>query len=222
MKAVRTIAIVTTTLAGGIVSAPAASAGDRMPPTAPTDLRVVRVSDTSMTLAWNASRDDSGVVNYELFFDGNPTPILTSEPQWTQPLNRAIGMVPGSTHTFRVRAEDMSGNESAFSNTLISSYAPGDSTPPTTPQNLRVVSNTVQGIELAWDPSRDQSSPITYNVLVSASSFRTTGTRILIAANDPITGTTPGSTHTFRISAGDPFQNVSPFSAPITATFSGG
>jgi hypothetical protein len=29
-------------------------------------------------LAWDASTDDSGSVNYAVFFDDNPTPFLTS------------------------------------------------------------------------------------------------------------------------------------------------
>jgi hypothetical protein len=65
-------------------------------------------------------------------------------------------MIPGSSHTFQVRAEDPSGNHS-FSTRLTVSFAAGDNTPPTAPSNLRVVSNTASGVELAWDPSADAS-----------------------------------------------------------------
>jgi hypothetical protein len=219
VKAVSGIAVTTIALTSVVVAAPAAYAANGTPPSTPTDLRVVQVSDTSMTLAWNASRDDGGVVNYLLYFDDNPTPILTSGLQWTQNLNRAIGMTPGSTHTFRVRAEDMSGNVSGFS-TLTVSYESGDNRPPTTPQNLRVVSNTAKGMELAWDPSTDQSR-ITYRVVMSGYPFTTTEPRILISPNDPVAGATPGTTHTFRVIAGDKFSNISGLSNPVTATFAG-
>lgn len=216
MEAVRSIAMGAIALASVVLSAQTASAAD--PPAKPTNLRVVQVSDTSMTLAWDQSQDDGRVVNYEVYFDDNPTPILTSQHQWTQKLNRTIGMVPGSSHTFRVRTEDMSGNASEFSETLTARFAGGDTTPPTTPRNLRVASNTAKGVELAWDASDDQSA-ITYRVLGRGISWETREPRILIAANDPVAGTTPGSTHSFRVSAGDPYQNVSPISAPITVRF---
>jgi hypothetical protein len=90
--------------------------------------------------------------------DTPPTPFLTSaDTTFDVHLNRAIGMIPGSTHSFQVRAEDSSGNHS-FSNTLTAPFAPGDNTPPTAPQNLRVVSDTAAGIEFAWDPSTDVSN----------------------------------------------------------------
>ena len=104
-------------------------------------------------LAWDASTDDSGSVNYAVFFDANPTPFLTSGgTRLDVQLNRAIGITPGSGHTFQVRAEDPSGNHS-FSNELTLSFGPGDNAPPTAPSDLHVVCKTASGVELAWDRS---------------------------------------------------------------------
>jgi chitodextrinase len=117
MNTRRAVATVAAALAAMLTAAPAmAEAADTTPPTAPGNLHAVSVSDTDIVLAWDASTDDSGSVTYVVFFDDNPTPFQTSgDTRFDVRLNRAIGMTPGSTHTFQVRAEDPSGNHS-FSN----------------------------------------------------------------------------------------------------------
>jgi hypothetical protein len=59
MKASLAVAVVLLSFA---VLAPAASAAarDRTPPSTPTNLRVVSVTEDSITIAWNASTDNSG------------------------------------------------------------------------------------------------------------------------------------------------------------------
>src|SRR3954465_5203142 len=154
MKAITAAAISTAAITALLAAAPAKA---NTPPTPPGNLHTVSVTDTDIVLAWNESADDSGAVNYAVFFDDNPTPFLTSgTPSLDVHLNRAIGMIPGSAHTFRGRAEGPSGDHS-FSNMLTASFAPGDNAPPTAPRNLRVVSNTAAGVELWSGPSTDES-----------------------------------------------------------------
>lgn len=225
MKTARLAATCAAALAVGLAAAPAASA-DTTPPTAPGDLRAVSVSDVDIVLAWNASSDDSGSVNYAVFFDDNPTPFLTgASTRLDVQLNRAIGMTPGSTHTFQVRAEDPSGNHS-FSNELTASFAAGDNAPPTAPTNLHVVSSTASGVELAWSPSTDQSD-FDYHVAGAPCSplvVRGDTTHVLVPsiATDPVCGLVPGSTATFSVWARDSFDNDSAFSNPVTVTFAPG
>jgi chitodextrinase len=226
MRTTRAVATCVAALAALLAATPAAIAqteADATPPTAPGNLHVVSASDVDLVLAWNASTDDSGAVNYAVFFDDNPTPFLTSaDTQLDVHLNRAIGMAPGSSHTFQVRAEDPSGNHS-FSNTLTASFAPGDNTPPTAPSNLRVVSNTAAGVELAWDPSTDESD-FDYHVSGTPCSSLAVGgdtTRVLVpsAASDPVCGLVPGGTATFSVRARDSLDNVSAPSNSVTVTF---
>ena len=201
MKTTRAVATCAAALAALLAATPTAMAqteADTTPPTAPGSLHAVSVSDVDIVLAWNASTDDSGSVNYAVFFDDNPTPFLTSAAtQLDVHLNRAIGMIPGSSHTFQVRAEDPSGNHS-FSNALTVSFAAGDNNPPTAPSNLRVVSNTASGVELAWDPSSDLVPSI---------------------QTDPVCGLVPGTTATFSVRARDALDNGSAFSNSVTVTF---
>jgi chitodextrinase len=225
MKTMRAAATSAAALALLLAAAPAATAqtGDTSPPSAPGNLRALSVSDVEIALAWDRSTDDSGAVNYAVFFDGNETPFLTSaETRFDVHLNRAIGMIPGSTHTFRVRAEDPSGNHS-FSNVLTVSFAPGDNTPPTAPGNLRVVANTAAGVELAWDPSTDESD-FDYHVSgTPCSSLMVDGdtTHVLVpsVSTDPVCGLAPGATATFSVVARDSLDNVSAPSNPVTVTF---
>jgi chitinase len=226
MKTLRAVATSAAALAVLLAAVPAAMAqreAGTSPPTPPGNLRAVSVSDVDIVLAWDPSTDDSGSVNYAVFFDDNPTPFLTSaDTQFDVHLNRAIGMIPGSTHTFQVRAEDPSGNHS-FSNELTVSFAPGDNTPPTAPSNLRVVSNTASGVELAWDPSTD-ASDFDYRVAgTPCSPLVVSGdtTHVLVPSvdTDPVCGLVPGTKATFSVSARDSFDNHSAFSNSVTVTF---
>ena len=162
-------------------------------------------------------------MNYAVFFDDNPVPFMTSAAtQFDVHSNRAIGMTPGSTHTFQVRAEDPSGNQS-FSNKLTASVAAGDNTPPTAPSNLHVVSNTAAGVQLAWDPSTDQSD-FDYHVAgTPCSPLVVSGdtTHVLVPSvdTDPVCGLVPGTTATFSVWARDSLNNDSAFSNSVTVTF---
>ena len=224
MKAFRAVATSAAALAV-LAAAPAASAQDTTPPTAPNNLRAVSVTDVEIVLAWDASTDAGGAVNYAVFFDDNPTPFLTSgDTRFDVRLNRAIGMAPGSRHTFQVRAEDPSGNHS-FSNQLTVSFAPGDNTPPTAPGNLRVLRNSASGVELAWDPSTD-ASDLDYfvsgapcgSLMVSGDSTRALVPTIL---TDPVCGLGLGSMATFSVFARDALQNFSAPSNRVTVTVAG-
>jgi chitodextrinase len=221
MKTTRVAAIAAAALVTLLAAVPAKA---DTPPTPPGNLHAASITDTDIVLAWSASTDDSGAVNYAVFFDDNPTPFLTSaDTTFDVSLNRAIGMIPGSTHSFQVRAEDPSGNHS-FSNTLTTSFAPGDNTPPTAPQNLRVVSDTAAGIELAWDPSTDASS---FDYRVSGAPCgggAVTVTHVLVPSisSDPVCGIGPGGTYTFAVTALDEFLNASVPSNRVTVMFTGG
>jgi fibronectin type III domain protein len=226
MKTLRVVGIFAAALAVLLAAGPSAIArtgADTTSPTAPGNLHALSVSDTDIVLAWDPSTDNSGSVNYAVFFDANPTPLLTSaDTQFDVHLNRAIGMTPGSSHTFQVRAEDPSGNRS-FSNELTVSFAAGDNTPPTAPGNLRVVSNTPSGVELAWDPSTDESD-FDYHVAGTPCSPMVVAgdtTHVLVPSvdSDPVCGLVRGSTFTFSVWARDALNNDSALSNSVTVTF---
>jgi hypothetical protein len=80
-----------------------AQARDRTPPTAPTNLMVV-TTETSASLAWGPSTDNSGKFNYVIA--GGPTNVTVSQTQTSHTLT---GLQSGKTYIFRVRARLVQG-----------------------------------------------------------------------------------------------------------------
>ncbi|MFI5526971.1 glycosyl hydrolase family 18 protein [Kitasatospora sp. NPDC051853] len=84
-------------------------ASDPVPPTAPTNLRATTVTSTAVTLAWNASTDNVGVVSYDVLRDGAVTQTVTGT-------TATVGsLAPATSYTFTVRARDAVDNPSPLS-----------------------------------------------------------------------------------------------------------
>ena len=141
---------VTGPVAAGKKPAPPPS-GDKTPPTTPTNLRVTSLSHKSVTLAWDASTDNSGSVTYSVNKDGQGFTVPQGQTTYT------IGWLSaGRTYTFFVVARDNSLNQSTPSNT-VTATTPQDTTPPSSP----VLSGSVRGpsqVSLTWTRSADDLS----------------------------------------------------------------
>jgi hypothetical protein len=187
-------------LAFVLLAQPASAAGkrDNTPPSTPTNVRVVAVTEDSITFAWNASTDNSGRIHAYIaggiYHPGDSTTRTDSS------------LVPNTTRTYRVQAIDPSGNVSALSEPVTATTAP-DTTAPTTPTNLRVTSTGISTVSLAWDRSSDRWS-FSYDVLMDG--------QVLTSAPHPFTGTPsitlrkirPGH-HEFQVRARDTAGNIS-------------
>jgi chitodextrinase len=193
---------------------PSASAGppkrDNTPPSTPTNVRVVAVTDDSITIAWNASTDNSGSISAYIaggiYHPGNST---------TKTFD---GLVPNTTRTYRVQARDPSGNLSPLSEPVTATTAP-DTTAPTTPANLRVTAAGISTVSLAWDRSSDRWS-FSYDVLMDG--------QVVAAAAHPYIGTPattlrkiPPGSHVFQVRARDTAGNVSGLSNAVTVALAG-
>ena len=92
--------------AGTAVRVAFSTAVDSQPPTAPTNLHQTGSTLTSVSLAWNASNDNVGVANYNVYVDG----FLSASPSAT---TVTVGSLTcGTTHTVAVEATDAAGNVS--------------------------------------------------------------------------------------------------------------
>jgi chitinase len=229
MKRLRAVAMSAAVVSALALAAPAATAGtsaDTTPPTKPASLHVVSATDSNIRLAWDPATDNShGYVIHQVFVDEDPdqypTAVDAHDGQYDVKFNRVLGRIPGSTHRFRIRAMDQSGNFTD-SDTITGTFAPGDNTPPTVPTNLHVVSQDGNGIILAWDPSVDEND-ITY-VLTAPCNNVTPGTSISVSTPDadPVCGfLSKGQTYSFSVRARDSWGNGSADSTPITVTFLG-
>jgi chitinase len=85
---------------------------DKTAPTAPTNLRAVSVTDSSVSLAWNASTDKVGVTSYNIYRD-NAIIGSSSTASYT-----VSGLKPSTLYKFYVNSKDAAGNISKSSNTL--------------------------------------------------------------------------------------------------------
>ena len=86
-----------------------ASGTDTVAPTAPGNAKAALVGARVVKLTWDAATDNSGRVGYEVEKDGQTPPLLVSGQEWTD-----SGLLPETTHSYRVRAVDVSGNGSAW------------------------------------------------------------------------------------------------------------
>ncbi|MEL6141213.1 MAG: S8 family serine peptidase [Bacteroidota bacterium] len=88
------------------------SGPDTSPPTQPTNLAVSNEQDTQVTLSWNASSDNVGVTNYEIFVDG------TSLGTTAGTSVNITGLTACTSYNFGVRALDAAGNTSGTATTV--------------------------------------------------------------------------------------------------------
>ncbi|MFD0713118.1 Ig-like domain-containing protein [Paenibacillus sp. GCM10027626] len=96
---------------------------DDEPPTAPADLQVTGVSDTSVKLSWTASTDNVAVTGYTVFKDGAAAAVVGG----TATEASIVGLTPKTSYRFTVKARDAAGNVSAASNEVTATTSPSAS-----------------------------------------------------------------------------------------------
>ncbi len=97
-------------LSSNLFSVTTLATADNTLPTAPTNLRVLSSTSTSITIGWDASTDNVGISDYKIFknsvihgtSDGNLVYTYT-------------GLIPNTNYYLYVKSVDISGNESALS-----------------------------------------------------------------------------------------------------------
>src|ERR1700754_44435 len=196
------------TLLAFVLIAPAAEAArpprDTVAPSVPTGLRVVSVTEDSVTIAWNASTDNSGSIHHYVVSPGSWWPGNST-------VRTITGLVPNYTATYRVSAADASGNESAPSAPLTVTTA-RDTTAPTAPSGLRVTATTASSVSLAWTRSSDRWA-FWYEVLMDGNVVATAS-----STSTRVRHVTPGA-HTFAVRARDVGGNISGLSNAVGLTF---
>jgi chitodextrinase len=177
----------------------AAAGRDRTAPTTPTNLRITATTDTSISLAWNASRDNSENFWYciQRSFSGC---IRVNPPQTT--FTRS-GLAPSQTHTFSVYAVDAAGNRSGNSNS-VSYTTPADTTPPSPAPELTATSVYPTRVSVAWTASVDNVSQVYYTLFVDGSEYF--GGEIGVRQRT-VLDLSPSTTYSFKITAGDAYGN---------------
>jgi chitodextrinase len=207
----RAVAGLIVLVAFALLATSATAAPDLNPPTKPGNLRVTAKTLTSVSMAWNASTDNSGNFSYRVRLWGDPTVVTLAKTQtsytWT-------GLRPGVQYYFAVDAVDASGNKSTSDLLVVETMR--DVTPPSPPANLGVGTVTASQVSLSWDASTDNSGIIDlYEVNVSPFGGNVLSTG---ATSATVVGLAPLTTYTFTVRARDAGWNFSAFSDAVTAT----
>jgi hypothetical protein len=92
---------------------------DTEAPTAPTNLLVSNITETGLTLTWNASSDNVGVTGYDVYQGST----LLRSGVTTTTMN-VTGLTCNTAYSFTVKAKDAAGNTSAASNTASATTLP--------------------------------------------------------------------------------------------------
>lgn len=90
--------------------ASAVTQSDKIPPTAPPNLRVITSTTASITIAWDSATDNVGVNYYAVYVNGNKATTATTNSYIVD------GLQPNKEYSFYVVAVDGSGNVSPKSN----------------------------------------------------------------------------------------------------------
>jgi glucose/arabinose dehydrogenase len=90
---------------------------DHTPPSVPTNLHSTGRTGSTVTLAWNASKDNAGgigLAGYDVYVNGGATPVASTDTP-----GATVGNLKSNTsYTFTVRARDLANNRSAPSNAV--------------------------------------------------------------------------------------------------------
>ena len=127
---------------------------DRTPPTTPTNLVVTGTTDSTVSLRWNASTDNSGKFSYrvKVIWWNSPSNVLATVGQ-TQTVYTVPNLAPFGKYSFAVYAVDASGNRSSDSN-LVTAETSGDTIPPSAPV-LQATALGPSRVQLTWSKSVD-------------------------------------------------------------------
>lgn len=188
------------------------------PPSYPANFRISSVnSNTSLTLSWDASTDNTSIQRYWVQYKGGNIIGNYITLQTTGTSITLNGLQEGSIYRFFIEAQDTEGTFSNGTKSLpLSSPNQGvgfadyiDVTPPTAPTNLFVTQATNSKIALVWNEPSDNVRTTSYdiyqnNVLVSENYART-----MFVAN------VTDSPNIFTIRAKDAKGNISVASLPL-------
>ena len=177
------------------VTVSTAACGDLQPPTAPSGFTQVATSTDSVVLAWAASSDNVGVVEYGV--NRNLQRVATP----TQPTVTLTGLSCGSTYEYAIDAADAAGNRSPLATAYVQTApcpSPSDTISPSTPSGLAASNITETGLTLNWNASSD-------NVGVTGYDVYRNGTKVASVTNTSASqsGLSCGTSYPFAVRARD-------------------
>lgn len=183
-------------------------AGDSQAPTVPTNLSLVSKTHEQVSITWDPSTDNVGVEGYNLYKNGVYDGFTTGTSYTFTSLD------PETEYNFTVSAYDAALNESAQSTVLTeTTNAAPDTTPPSDPTNLALVSKTDTTIDINWTPSTDNVGVDYYDIIVDDVDIDNDA-----APPYQITGLSATNQYSIKVRAVDTSGNPSGYSNILTVT----
>jgi hypothetical protein len=195
--------------------------GDTVPPSAPA-LQAATLGPSQVQLTWTQAVDNrpSYCCTYALSMNGSPL---------TQHINAAIApsgslsviirhLPPGTVNSFKVTAIDFHRNSSTSNSASAETLASNDTTPPSVPTNVHVISFDNGGGELwlGWTQSVDETDAqnnIEYEIYVNGV---LSSLPVSAGVDFDFVYTLPVCENTLTVKAVDQSGNTSAASAPVT------
>jgi chitodextrinase len=144
---------------------PVAVAADHSAPTAPGAAQGRAIGSRAAQLSWNASKDDRGVVSYDIYQGGAKIHSVGG----AQTATVVTGLRPSTRYAFTVRARDAADNLSAASTVVPLTTASGsDDGSGTAPTDFRATTHKGDDgayyIDLSWVPPRTDGVVTEYQI----------------------------------------------------------
>jgi chitodextrinase len=186
---------------------------DTTPPTAPSNLTSTAQTTSSISLSWNASTDNVGVVQYDVYRNSTKIGSVTGNSPPTSYSD--IGLGNGTSYSYYVVALDAAGNVSAPSNTLAVSTTSPDTTKPNVSISAPTSAATVAGQTAIAGTASDNAALTSVTLQIDNGAIITPSGTTSWSYNWDTTFYANGS-HTITATATDTSGNTN--SASITVT----
>ena len=131
---------------------------DTEAPTPPANLIISNITQSSLTLNWDASTDNIGVAGYDLFRNG----IKINSSLISATTYNVTGLSASTAYQFYVQSKDAADNTSDNSNTV--NITTPDTQAPSAPADLTASSLTQSSLILSWAAAADNVGVTGYDI----------------------------------------------------------
>jgi hypothetical protein len=196
------------------------AAGSAPTPTAPPNLIATAAGPVQINLSWTASTESGGTIASYLIerCATSGCSNFTQVGATTSPITTVndTGLLGLTTYSYRVRAQDSTGNTGPYSNTASAATAAPTLT---APSGLTATASGPAQVSLSWAAGTETGGAISQYLIErcsgACSSFTQVGTSITLAFSD--TGLLGSTSYTYRVRASDG-TNFSGYSNTNSAT----